>query len=147
MNNDIVEMMVEGIGHIAEHCETNQAINGGNCQVDHKRVFYLACEFSSKSVVHYLMGELDVRGKTLEIISDSNKDTIFHCACRGGNLGIVKHLLECHSALVAEAFITIVEMTANSFDMSGWKDKVVKVLRKPVYGADRQLSILKHSGK
>jgi len=38
-------------------------------------------------------------------------------------------------------------MAANSFDMSGWKDKVVKVLRKPVYGADRQLSILKHSGK
>ena len=77
--------------------------------VDHKAAFllHLACEFSSTSVVQYLMGELDVRSMTLENVSDSNKDTIFHCACRGGNLGIVKHLLECHAALVAEASVTM----------------------------------------
>jgi len=49
MNNDIVEMMVEGIGHIAEHCETNQAITGNGSSCHYKGVF--ACEFGSTSVV------------------------------------------------------------------------------------------------
>ena len=98
--------------------------------VDHKGVFllHLACEFSSKSVVHYLMGELDDRSTTLENISNSNKDTIFHCACRGGNLGVVKHLLECHSALVAEASVTTNarnELPIHLLCQAG-KEKVVK---------------------
>ena len=62
---------------------------------------HLACEFSSVKVVQYLL-EIDER---FIRHCDDNKDSIFHHACRGGNLGVVKYLLEEHAHLVSSATV------------------------------------------
>ena len=48
------------------------------------------------------MVELDVSGRILEH-SDTNKDSILHYACQGGNLEVIKYLLTNHASLVASA--------------------------------------------
>jgi len=71
--------------------------------VDNQFAFplHVACEFSSTKAVKYLV-ELDINGRILEHC-DTNKDSILHYACRGGNLGVVKYLLANHASLVSSA--------------------------------------------
>ena len=59
---------------------------------------HIACEFSSEKVVQHLVGE------SKEYILghlDTNKDSILHYACRGGNCEVVKYLLTNHASLVS----------------------------------------------
>lgn len=69
---------------------------------DYKIAFplHIACQFSSVKVVKYLVELLDVNGRILEHC-DTNKDSILHYACCGGNCEVVKYLLTNHSSLVA----------------------------------------------
>ena len=62
---------------------------------------HVACEFSSAKVVKFLV-ELDINGRILEHC-DTNKNSILHYTCHGGNLEVVKYLLDNHSSLVASA--------------------------------------------
>ena len=71
---------------------------------------HIACQFSSAKVVQHLVeddGEvakylvgLDV-GRTLQY-KDMNNDSPLHCACRGGNLGVVKYLLNRNAPSVSD---------------------------------------------
>ena len=69
----------------------------------------VACEFSSAKVVQYLVEELDreyahTRGNKFEYLNKYvYKESVLHHACRGGNLEVVKYLLESHASLVASA--------------------------------------------
>jgi len=68
----------------------------------HKGVFplHIACEFSSVKVVKYLVEEIfSIPMGQL----DTNKDSVLHYACRGGNLGVIKYLLGNHPSLVSTA--------------------------------------------
>ena len=60
---------------------------------------HIACEFSSVTVVQFMMEMLDER--TWNHL-DMNKDSILHYACRGGNLRVVKYLLDKKNAHVSE---------------------------------------------
>ena len=60
---------------------------------------HIACAFSSAKVVKYLV-ELDINGCILEHY-DTNKDSILHYACRGGNLEVIKYLLTNHTSLAS----------------------------------------------
>ena len=51
------------------------------------------------NVVKYLI-ELDVNGRILEHC-DTNKDSVLHFACHGGNLRVIKYLLDNHASLVS----------------------------------------------
>ena len=66
----------------------------------------IACEFSSAKVVKYLVEELDreyIGGNVLEYLIEQvyKNDSILHYSCRGGNLEIVKYLLERHASLIS----------------------------------------------
>jgi len=69
----------------------------------------VACEFSSAKVVQYLVEELGreyahTRGGKFEYLNKYvYKESVIHHACRGGNLEVVKYLLESHVSLVASA--------------------------------------------
>jgi len=60
---------------------------------------HVACEFSSANVVKFLV-ELDINGRILEHC-DTNKNSILHYACHGGNLEAIKYFLDEHPSLVA----------------------------------------------
>jgi len=70
---------------------------------DNKFAFpiHIACEFSSAKVVQFLVEKYE---KPVDLCDD-NKDSILHCASRGGNLSVVKYLLESHAPLVASATV------------------------------------------
>jgi len=61
---------------------------------------HIACEFSSINVVKYLI-KLDVNGRILEHCG-TNKDSVLHFVCRGGNLGVIEYLLDNHASLVSD---------------------------------------------
>ena len=66
---------------------------------DKKGVFslHIACEFCSLKVVQFLV---ELGGHVLDCL-DANEDSAIHYACRGGNLGVVKYLLESYASLAA----------------------------------------------
>ena len=59
---------------------------------------HVACEVSSEKFVRYLVGESN---KYILGHCDTNKDSILHYACRGGNSEVVKYLITNHASLVA----------------------------------------------
>ena len=59
---------------------------------------HIACEFTSARVVQFLI-ELD---EDIMELCDANEDSLLHYACRGGNLGVVKYLLERNVPSVSE---------------------------------------------
>jgi len=78
-------------------------VKGGPVAVwtaDKKLAFplHIACEFCSVKVVRYLVGESNehILGHL-----DANNDSVLHYACRGGNLDVVKYLLDEYASLVA----------------------------------------------
>ena len=59
---------------------------------------HIACQFSTVKVVWHLV-QLDSRIPVGRL--DINKDSVLHYACRGGNLDVVKYLLDEYASLVA----------------------------------------------
>ncbi|KAL7459339.1 hypothetical protein ACHAWC_011065 [Mediolabrus comicus] len=58
---------------------------------------------------------------------DANKDSILHYACRGGNLALVKYLLENHAPLVASTTVNAIgELPIHLLCQAGKEDKVDK---------------------
>ena len=51
---------------------------------------HIACEFSTVDVVQHMLGLLDIHLHTVDL----QRDSTLHYACRGGNLGVIKFLLE-----------------------------------------------------
>ena len=60
---------------------------------------------------------------------DTNKDTILHYACRGGNLDIVQYLLKSHASLVDSASVNVNnELPFHLLCQAGGEDKVDKAI-------------------
>ena len=62
---------------------------------------HIACKFSSAKVVQFLVEKYE---RPVDHCDD-NKDSILHYASRGGNLSVVKYLLESHAPLVASSTV------------------------------------------
>ena len=97
------------------------------CQKAHRSQHKKECKKRAAELQVEALFNLPTRKEDCDVCNhcDANEDSILHYACRGGNLAVVKYLLDSHATLVASATVNAKgELPIHLLGQAGKEDKV-----------------------
>jgi len=97
------------------------------CQKAHRSQHKKECKKRAAELQVEALFNLPTRKEDCDVCNhcDANEDSILHYACRGGNLAVVKYLLDSHAPLVASATVNAKgELPIHLLGQAGKEDKV-----------------------